>query len=121
MCIPPDHLNVALTVHIPVSFYTLLSLPVSPSSVLTDFRQPSSPPACRSFVLKFRVAATSAKHTEGRMQALNKAVQAVKILSSVCLGSIRPEDAAKGLMDAAKIVIQVWRGRGDANLDAVVG
>ena len=55
------------------------------------------------------------------MQALNKAVQAVKILSSVCLGSIRPEDAAKGLMDAAKIVIQVWRGRGDANLDAVVG
>ncbi len=44
------------------------------------------------------------------MQALNKAVQAIKILHSVCLGSVRPEDAAKGLMDAVKIVIQVWKG-----------
>ena len=44
------------------------------------------------------------------MHALNSAIQAVRILSSVCLGSAKPQQAAKGLMDALRIVLQVGGG-----------
>ena len=55
----------------------------------------------------FKLSATSAAHAEGRMAALSSAVQAVHILKSVCLGSAKPQQASKGLMDALKIVLQV--------------
>ena len=55
----------------------------------------------------FRSTPSSPKHAELRLRSLPSAIEVVKILNSVCQGSNKPDQAAKGVSSALSVVLHL--------------